>query len=124
MFDFFFHIQGNFITPDTESGHTVSSRCVPLSILEALFVIVYENLDFAAQKENDNEVADDTCAIEEIEGRPQCLGCSDSTDNSPGTTDGIVNLDPCAFKAQGVEADTAIIYVDNTGRKSKESNDD
>ena len=67
MFDFFFHIQGNFITPDTESGHTVSSRCVPLSILKALFVIVYENLDFATQKENDNEVADDTCAIEEID---------------------------------------------------------
>ena len=98
IFCFFFHIQSDFIAPDTETGYAVSSRFVPFSIFEALFVIVYENLDFAAQKEYDNKVADDARTIEEVEGRPQCLGSANGSDNGPGTADSIINLDPDAFQ--------------------------
>ena len=100
MFCFFFCSQSDFIAPDAQACHAVSSRCIPFSILEALFVIIHQNLDFATQEEYDNEVADDTRTIEEVKGRPQGLCCADSSDDGPGTTDGIVNLNPDAFQPQ------------------------
>ena len=93
----FFCCQCHFIPPDSQACYAVGSRCIPVPIFEALFVIVYKNLDFAAQKEYDNKVADDARTIEEVEGRPQCLGSANGSDNGPGTADSVINLDPDAI---------------------------